>query len=261
VPSLADLQAGFAAALMDSARPTPEGLRQLAGRRFDVHRNNMTVALIAALETAFPAVHRLVGDDFFRAAARGYLRREPPRSPVLLLYGEGFGNFLDDFEAARSVPYLGDVARLEWARLSAYHAADAEPLPVARLAAFPQDRLAELRFTLHPSLRLLSSRWPVAALWAATTGDDPDRDVDMTRGEEVAVVRPSLAVELRVLPPGGHGFIAALAGGATLGEAAETVLAGDPGFDLAVHLQGLFALGAVAELYLPDSNQPAEASQ
>jgi uncharacterized protein len=54
VPPLAELQAGFAAALMDPARPAPEGLRQPAGRRFDVHRNNMTVALIAALETAFP---------------------------------------------------------------------------------------------------------------------------------------------------------------------------------------------------------------
>ncbi|MGF1594127.1 MAG: putative DNA-binding domain-containing protein [Kiloniellaceae bacterium] len=257
--SLAEIQAGFAAALSDPARPAPEGLRRPVGRRFAVHRNNMTVALIEALETAFPAVRRLVGDDFFRAAARVYLRREPPRSPVLLLYGETFGNFLDGFEPARGVPYLGDVARLEWARLSAYHAADAEPLTVARLAEVPQDRLGELRFALHPSLRLLTSRYPVAALWAAAGGGDSAREVDMTKGEEVAVVRPALAVELRVLPPGGYGFIAALAGGAALGEAAEAALAGDPGFDLAVHLQGLFALGGVAGLRLPETNQRAKA--
>lgn len=261
MPPLAELQRDFAAGLTDPALPPPPGLRLPAGRRFAVHRNNRMAGLIDNLAAAFPSVRHLVGEDFFAAAAGAYIGQDPPRSPVLLLYGEGFGDFLDDFEPARSVPYLGDVARLEWARLSAYHAADAEPLPIARLATFPQDRLAELHFTLHPSLRLLASRWPVAALWAATAGDDPARDVDMTMGEEVAVVRPSLAVDLRVLPPGGYGFISALAGGGALGEAAEAALAGDPGFDLAVHLQGLFALGGVAGIYLPDSNQPAKASQ
>jgi hypothetical protein len=248
VPSPAELQADFAAALADPTLPAPAG----SGRRFDVHRNNRTVSLIEALEASFPVVHRLVGNDFFRAAAKAYIRRHPPRSPVLLLYGETFGAFLESFEPARGVPYLGDVARLEWARLNAFHAADAEPLSVARLTEAPQERLADLRFTLHPSLQLLASRWPIASLWAVTGGSDPAREVDMTAGEAVAVIRPALNVELRILPPGGHGFIAALAGGACLGDAAETALAGQPDFDLATRLQGLFALGAVVALTLPD---------
>jgi hypothetical protein len=68
------------------------------------------------------------------------------------------------------------------------------------------------------------------------------------------VIRPALTVDLRVLPPGGHGFIAALAGGATLDAAAEAAVARQPDFDLATHLQGLFALGAVTALQLPDSD-------
>jgi hypothetical protein len=258
VPSLADLQADFSRALADPTRPAPADVcRQVKlaqSRRFDVHRNNMTVSLIEALEASFPAVHRLVGSDFFHAAAKTYIRRHPPRSPVLLLYGETFGDFLAGFEPARSVPYLGDVARLEWARLRAFHAADAEPLCVARLAEVPQQRLAGLRFTLHPSLQLLASRWPIASLWAVTGGSDPAHEVDMAAGEAVAVIRPVLTVELRILPPGGYGFIAALAAGATLGVAAEQALLQQPDFDLATHLQGLFALGAVTALTLPDSD-------
>jgi hypothetical protein len=101
----------------------------------------------------------------------------------------------------------------------------------------------------------LFSRWPVASLWAATTGADAGVAVDMKRGEDVAVLRPMLSVELRVLPPGGRAFIAALAAGDTLAAAAEAAVAAAPNSDLAHHLQGLFALGAVTALDLPDSQQ------
>jgi hypothetical protein len=253
--SLAELQAGFAAALTDPALAVPAGLRQPAQRRFDVHRNNRAAGLIDVLEAAFPVVRRLVGAEFFKAAARAYIDREPPRSPVLLLYGQAFGIFLDGFAPAAGVPYLGDVARLEWARIAAYHAADAEPLSVTRLASVPEASLPGLRFALHPSLQLLRSRFPVASLWAATSGTDAVAAVDMTRGEEIAVLRPMLSIEVRVLPPGGHAFIAALAAGMDLEAAAEAVLAAAPGSNLAAHLQGLFALGAVSALVLPTPQQ------
>jgi hypothetical protein len=263
MPRLADLQAEFAAALADPTRPPPADLGREAAspqsRRFDVHRNNSMVSLIEALATSFPVVRRLVGEDFFRAAARAYVRQDPPRSPVLLLYGRGFGDFLDDFEPARGVPYLGDVARLEWARVHAYNAADADPVGIDRLAAVPEAVLPRTRLVLHLSLRLLRSRFPVAALWAATRGDAPDTDVDMTRGEDVAVLRPADSVEVRVLPAGGHDFIAALAAGAPLGAATAESRAE---FDLAQHLQGLFALGAVTAVQPPDPGaQDGEATR
>ncbi|MEQ9609450.1 MAG: DNA-binding domain-containing protein [Kiloniellaceae bacterium] len=261
MPRLADLQADFAAALADPALPAPPGLtRQTAlaqSRRFDVYRNNRMVSLIEAMEAAFPVVQRLVGADFFKAAAKAYIRRFPPRSPVLLLYGESFGDFLEDFEPAAGVPYTGDVARLEWARLAAYHAADAEPLSIARLAELPQELLPDLSFALHPSLHLLKSRWPAASLWAVTSGADPSRAVDMRVGEAVAVLRPMLSVEVRVLPPGGYAFLSALAAGNSLSAAAERALTIDDQFDLARHLQGLFALGAVAAIHADSLSQRA----
>jgi hypothetical protein len=258
MPRLADLQADFAAALADPSLPAPRGLKRQStlaqSRRFDVYRNTMMVSLIEAMEQTFPAVRRLVGADFFTATAKAYIRCQPPRAPVLLLYGEGFGAFLDRFEPAAGVPYIGDVARVEWARLAAYHAADAEPLSIARLAELPQEVLPALRIALHPSLQLLRSRWPVASLWAVTSGADPERTVDMTVGETVAVLRPMLSVELRVLPPGGYDFLAALAAGGRLGEAAECALAAQDDFDLARHLQGLFGLGAVTGISCPASD-------
>lgn len=258
MPSLAELQADFAAALTDPALPAPAAvLRQVdlpQSRRFDVHRNNVMVGLIEALKATFPALRRLVGADFFKAAAGAYIRKEPPRSPVLLLYGRGFGDFLDDFEPAKNVPYLGDVARLEWARVNAHHAADAEPVSIDRLAAVPQGALEGLRFTLHPSLQLLRSRFPVVSLWAVTGGADPTAEIEMTCGEAAAVLRPAAAVDVRLLPPGGYAFMEQLASGHSLAQAAGQASESCPDFDLAAHLQGLFELGAVVDLQAPDSN-------
>ena len=114
---LAERQRGFAAAILDPARPMPDGLVGPDGepgpKRFAVYRNNVVVGLTETLKDAFPAVHRIVGADFFRAMARAYVMVEPPRSPILLDYGAGFPDFIRQFEPAAVLPYLADVARIE----------------------------------------------------------------------------------------------------------------------------------------------------
>ena len=251
---LADSQAAFARALRDPDLPAPADIRRpadaLQTRRFNVHRNNFVVSLTEALEATFPAVRKLVGEAFFKGSARAFIDAGPPTSPVLLLYGRGFGDFLDRFEPARSVPYLGDVARLEWARLSAYHAADMAPARIEALAAIPQADAGDARVALHPSFALIRSRWPVVSLWSACTGDGSEPDVDMARGEDAIVVRPSVTVDTRIAPAGGGTFMARLQAGDTLGQAALIASEETPGFELAAHLQGLFAIGAVAAVSL-----------
>jgi hypothetical protein len=247
VPPLAEIQASFARALRDPATPVPEFLRGAPGarRRFDVYRNNVAVSLTEALEAAFPVVLALVGRDFFRAAARAYIDRHPPETPVLLLYGQSFGTFLDGFPPAAPAPYLGDVARLEWARLAAHHAADAASLGIDALAALPRDRMAEATFELHPSLAVIRSRWPVFSIWAESA--DPGRriEVDMKRAEDALVGRPDQETSTRLLPAGGAAFMAALGRGETLEAAANRAAESMPDFDLAYHLRGMFEAGAV----------------
>lgn len=122
MPSLAESQAAFAQALGEPALPAPADIQRpepgaMQTRRFDVYRNNVAVALSDALRDIYPAVQALVGEEFFQACARVYVEHAQPASPLMHLYGAEFGAFLDDFPPAQSVPYLGDVARLEFARL------------------------------------------------------------------------------------------------------------------------------------------------
>jgi hypothetical protein len=227
--SLASQQA-FAQALFDAARQEFEGIRCRGGidpqRRFAVHRNNFVVTLADALADAFPVTQALIGKDFFRAMARERIRTSPPSSPILVDYGDGFAEFIDEFAPAAGVPYLADIARLEYARVCAYHAADAVPVAIDEyhtLLATP-DRLTSIRLTLHPSCRWLHSEYAAHSIWAAHQGIDDLNDAELgaiavDTPEDVLIARPGWDVKVTRLPCGGIAFLDALRDGLTLGAA------------------------------------------
>jgi hypothetical protein len=230
-------QDGFAAALLDPSRQVPPGIRS-AGR-FAVYRNNVVVGLVDALAETYPAVLALVGGEFFRAAAGEFVRAHPPRSPVLIDYGGTFPGWIAAFPPAAGVPYLGDVARLEWTWSRAWNAADAEPVDARALAALPADALAGARLTLHPSVMIVVSDQPVVSLWAEATGRDVPGRVDLGTRETALVSRPQAGVEVRRIGTATAMFLAGLGRGMTLGAAAERAASLD-GFDLAAEISALF---------------------
>lgn len=241
---LSDRQAEFAEAILDPERPVPIGLIgprcQPSAKRFAVYRNNVVLGLIETLKAAYPVVHRLVGEAFFAAMARLYVRAHPPASPIMLKYGESFPAFIAHFEPAAGLAYLPDVARLERRWVEAYHAADASPLPPSTLGRLPTRAFPFLRFLLHPSLRILRSRFPIVSIWQAHIGGDLAESIDLNDGGEDAVItRPEAEVEIRRLPPGAAAFIAALLAGSPLLKAAAEGLRAAPSFDLTQALGGM----------------------
>lgn len=251
---LAERQGSFAAALLDPTLAAPPGLfgpdGQESARRFAVYRNNVNVALIDAVGANFPATCRIVGEEFFRAMARVYAASEPPASPVLLDYGAGFPDFITRFEPAASLPYLADVARIERAWTEAYHAQEATSLDPTVLSSVPDDQAAMLCFTLHPSVRIVRSRFPALTIWRMNVEDGVPAPVDIASGGEHALVaRPEAGVEVRWVPPGGAAFISALAEGHMLIEAATAALRVANDFDLATNLTALFRAGIFADCH------------
>ena len=89
--------------------------------RLDVYRNNYRIGMKDALQVTFPVTARLVGEDFFRGMAQAFALQHPPAVACLAEYGGDFPAFIADFEAARSVPYLSDVALFEWMMNEAAH--------------------------------------------------------------------------------------------------------------------------------------------
>ena len=255
---LAERQAEFAAALLDPARAAPTGLVGPDGepspKRFSVYRNNVVAGLIEALEAAFPAARRLVGEEFFRAMARAYVVSEPPASPILLDYGAGYPAFVAGFKPAASLPYLPDVARIERAWSEAYHAREAVALEPEGFAAIPGDRTHELRLAVHPSVRIVRSKFPALTIWRMNVGEGVPEPVDLNAGgEDALVARPAAEVEVRSMPEGGAEFLAALAEGHSLTEAAKSGFGTSPRFDLSANLAALIGAGIFIDYSLAEA--------
>jgi hypothetical protein len=245
IDAFAELQQSFAAAVRGQPLELPirAATAARAGSGLAVHRNNVTSSLIKVLTARFPVVRRLLGEDCFLESARRFIVAEPPRSPLLLQYGDGFPEFL------RSIgddACIADIADLEVARGNAYHAADAVSLPPQAFAAILTERVAGLRLTFHPSMSLLQSRFPTVSLWQA---NQEAGDATVPQGPEAALIaRPMLEVEIWNLPPGGFAFLTALRRGATMAEAAEAAMDAAPEFDLAVNLSVLIKANIVTGL-------------
>ena len=246
--SLAD----FSGALTDPDTEPPAGIvgpnGKQAAKRFDVYRNNVTVGLVNALADTFPAVKRLVGEQFFNAMVRIYVQAEPPTSPLLFRYGVSFPEFLARFEPAGKLLYLPDVARLERAWLDAYHAADAEPLDPAALSAIRPEVLADLRFSAHPASSVMRSRFAAVSIFCANRLDDPIPAIDLGVAEDALITRAGHDVEILSLPPGGAAFLGALIDSRTLGEAAGLAAAETDEFDLARAIAAMLEAGVFAGL-------------
>ena len=252
----------FAAALLDPDLPPPDGLIAWNGsdpaRRFAVYRNNVVVSLVDALADTFTVTQELVGEAFFRAMARVFALADPPKKRLMAFYGERFPNFIAGFTPAASVPYLADVARLEYLRVLAYHAGDVAPLAAEELAAALTDpeTLPALRVALHPSLHMLASRFAVASLWGAHQGLLALADVVPDEPETALILRCGLDVEVLRITPADGVFIAALRDGVPLGGAVQVA---GPWFDPAGALGLLLQKGAVVALVReeePRSDEP-----
>lgn len=214
--------------------------------RIDVYRNTVQASLIDVLAAAFPVVRRIVGADYFTALARTFVVAAPPRAAHLSVYGFEFPSFISRRAEDHRLPYLSDIARLEWARGEAYFAADAGVLDPAALVA-AGDSVGHLSFTLHPAVRLIGSRFPIMTIWSVNQPDIADVPViDLTAGETALISRPDMTVVTRQIPEADGIFVERLGAGATFETAADAALARDPNFDLqaalGLHLRhGTFA--------------------
>jgi hypothetical protein len=177
-PSLLEVQSLFlhdlgGGCLGDSLAPyvVADGLD--ARQRMSIYRDTSVTTLVNDLRLTFPAVRQLVGEEFFEGAARGFIERELPRSAWLDEYGGGFVAFLAGLASAASVPYLADVAALEWGVSRALHAPEATAIDPSDLAAVSAAQTASLRLVAHPALALVRTDSPADVIWhAVLAGDD-----------------------------------------------------------------------------------------
>jgi len=223
--ALARFQDAFARALRVPDASPPEVAALVAQPAFAVYRNTVMKGCIDALRANYPAVARLVGEEWFNAAAANHVREALPADPTLLRYGSEFASFLARFAPAAGLPYLPGVAKLDRYWTEAHSAATADATDPADFAGLAPDTLAQAVLRPHPA-----ARWawfadgPIYTIWSRNRAGGPfDSDIDW-RPEGALLVRPHDTVEWIALDAAGCAFLDACAAGNTLGEAAQAAL-------------------------------------
>ena len=187
-PDLAALQTAFFRALRENA--VPDGLLPAKGldarRRFRVYANQTRVAQAEALQAVYPAVCRLVGADFFANMAALFVENHPLLQADLRRYGDDLPDFIQAFPPLAGLPYLADVARLEWACHESLHAGGG-------IAATSDQPLR-----LAPHVRLLHAPFQVADVWDFALRDHaPDERLNITHdAADLVIARPQGDVEI-----------------------------------------------------------------
>ncbi|MYM24707.1 DUF692 family protein [Duganella sp. FT135W] len=241
--ALADHQQLFAGALFD-AQLAPQAVALCsdghghAEHRYALYRGNLTTTWTKTLAAAYPVVLALVGEEFFGGLARAYGRAHPSGNADLNHFGAHFSTFLRDFPHVAELPYLPDMAALEWLLHRAHYAPSAEGMSAQQLAAIAPEQIEATRFRLHPALQLVASDWAVVPLWLAhQPGSGVSFPTDMTEPCRAMVLRPKWRATVQPLDAAGHAALGVLAGGGDFGAALDAAFEQNDNFDVAASLQ------------------------
>jgi hypothetical protein len=231
MPCLPEMQAQFAAALYSPA----------ASPGFAAYRSNVFGNWAQALAGAYPIVRKIVGVEFFEGLAREYARAHPSLSGDLNEYGAQLAEFVAGFPHTQDLPYLPDVARMEWLAHRAYYAEDTRPFSLEGI-----NESSCLRLT--PPCALLASEWPLVRIWTVHQDDyEGQFDVELRAGpDRILVHRPKWRAQVRSLAPGDYRFLDFARQRKTLGEALEAAAAEDRAFDSSLVLARWIDAGVIA---------------
>lgn len=251
------LQQSFLEAIYENKHDIAEDIKEngiTPELRLNVYQNNVFGAITNALRETYEAVYLLVGKEFFGYMVRRYVEEYQPVSGDLGEYGGYFPEFLSKLPECAALPYLADVAKLEWLRHLSYSAEDHKPASLSILSGITPERLEMLTFQFSPSLFLLRSEYPVNEIWefCFKQADTDISDPIQLEGKKVnsMIYRDGYHVTQAVLDQTSYQLLEKLQQGESIGQAIDMVSDNkSTDFDLAGFLEVLFSRKIIMNVF------------
>ena len=218
----ARIRSGFGpAAPADSAAPVMiRGGASGAERVADVYGGGYLTRTREALAEVYEAVHMVLGPRRFAALAAAYTEQHPSHEYNLSFFGRQLEDWLEASAWHRALPFLPDLARLEWLVCQAFHAFDDPPAEASRFASLPVEAWERARFQFQPSMGLIASAWPIRDIWVARSQPRDTIDIALaSRPHHLMVHRRGTEVVCEVVEPEAFTLLQHLADGQPLAAA------------------------------------------
>jgi len=205
-----------------------------------IYRESAIGNIIIPMQITYPVIEKLVGREFFRATCRQYIKTYWPKTGNMDDYGQEFAEFLSNFEPVKELPYISDVARLEWLYHESSIADDMEPSDWTSFASLSEDDIEKTEILLHPTVRLFYSLYPVKEIWDINQHEpqaNSELDLDTLEGGYILCYRQGIKTVTLTIAEADYTFLFAILNGKTLYQSAELALDIDQGLDI----QGIMA--------------------
>ena len=210
--------------------------------RLKIYRNNIIGSLTDVMRATFPTIEKLVGEAFFEQTARSFILHNPPENGCLMLFGQGFDEFLKTFEPVQHLEYLPDIAKLELALNKAYYASDDNSFALHDLAQIDPEALNDLKLPLRDSVELIASNHQISKIREFAISGNDENAPEINGDEYLLVFRPQLQTEILELNPDEFFILTQFKDGKTLGESVLETLEKHPEFDIQAFLQKFISL-------------------
>ncbi len=220
-------------ALEKSSEATAFAEREIGGNsrlspveQLEIYREQFWLRHTSALLEDFPGLSGIIGQAAWERLVEQYFRESPSASYSLRDLGDEL------VQCVRRATWLEhhelclDMARLEWAYVEAFDAADVALLAPEKLGDVPDDAWERARLVLGPSLSLLTVSYPVAELRKRLVKDgDESVGIPERAPARLCVCRRELAVKTHELELGAYALLDELRAGLGVVPAVEAAAA------------------------------------
>lgn len=229
--------------------------------RFSIYRNNVWSSLTQQLADTFEVVHRLVGESFFKGLAYRFITHHFPTSAVMSSWGEQFAEFIQHDAYCDCIPYLSEIAELEWSRVKVYHAQDEiilRPEQVQNFLIQHQQQLMQCQIRFQAACQVLMNRYNTVEIWylhqeyKESLNDirlkEALAQLPINNSSAALIWRNHLQIEVWAIELHFSKFFSELAQGQTISQAISLCLQSYPATEITSYLSFLLQLPCIVSL-------------
>jgi hypothetical protein len=153
-------------------QPMPSGLSLIsvsedfpAARRLGIYAEAYFSRIVESMEADYPRLRSVLGEVQFQKLMAEYLKAFPSKTHNIGEVGRHLPKFVADYPVSDELPFLSELANLEWQSIESFYAPAEDLFDSSMLGGLDDSDWAELQVKISSSVRLLRSKWPLEKFW------------------------------------------------------------------------------------------------